>query len=438
MNRVLIITHEALGERMAGPAIRCWELASQLSEVASVTLTSLLPTVASHPRFRVVSFEGQTARLKSLAQEHDILLVQGLLLHRFPFLARLGKYLVVDLYDPFLFESYPFYLDGKQDLFEHHWRIQNQLMQEADFAICASERQRDMWLGRYCALRRLEPELYAVDPSFRRLIDVVPFGLPEVPPVQTRHAIKGVVPGISSEDVVLLWGGGVWNWFDPLTVIRAVAELGKERQDIKLYFMGTGSPNPELPAMAMLTRAIEFAEDLGVKDRIVHFNEGWVSYDDRQNYLLDADAGVSAHFDSIETRFSFRTRVLDYLWAGLPILTTDGDSMAELVERERLGWVLPSQDVSAWKSAIRDLADEVAVRRSMAGRVAAEAPRFTWTQAARPLRAYCQEPYRTPKPARSSAALPLRATLAQGWQVLKDQGPVALAGKLRSRLERLR
>ena len=45
------------------------------------------------------------------------------------------------------------------------------------------------------------------------------------------------------------------------------------------------------------------------------FNEDWVAYDDRQNYLLEADVGVSTHLDHVETEFSFRTRILDYLWA---------------------------------------------------------------------------------------------------------------------------
>ena len=38
-------------------------------------------------------------------------------------------------------------------------------------------------------------------------------------------------------------------------------------------------------------------------------------YDERADYLLDADVGVSTHFPHIETEFSFRTRILDYLWA---------------------------------------------------------------------------------------------------------------------------
>ncbi|MBA2476756.1 MAG: hypothetical protein H0V40_12485, partial [Actinobacteria bacterium] len=36
---------------------------------------------------------------------------------------------------------------------------------------------------------------------------------------------------------------------------------------------------------------------------------------------------VSAHFDDVETRFAFRTRLLDCLWAGLPVVTTRGDAL---------------------------------------------------------------------------------------------------------------
>lgn len=440
--KVLLITHDRLGERMAGPAIRNWELAAQLARQHQVTLTSLQPTEAAHPLFSVTSFHGITAQLKEQAAAHDILLVQGLMLHRFPFLARLGKYLIVDLYDPFIFESYPFYLESVDGTaaFTEHWNIQNRQMELADFTLCASDRQRDLWLGRFCALGRLTPELYRQDPAFRHLIDIVPFGLPEVPPRSTRRVIKGVVPGIDESDFLLIWGGGIWNWFDPLSVIRAVAKLGETRSDIKLFFMGTGQPNPELPEMSMYQQALSLAEELKVKDRLVFFNEGWVPYHERQNYLLEADAAVSSHFDSIETRFSFRTRVLDYLWAGLPILTSDGDSMAELVRQERLGLVLPVRDVEAWQEAILKLRNEPEAGRTFSANIQTVAPRFAWSHAAKPLLDYCQAPYHTPKNRPSS-----RQTIRHwgelsrvAWETLRQAGPTGVARKVFSRLERMR
>ncbi len=82
------------------------------------------------------------------------------------------------------------------------------------------------------------------------------------------------------------------------------------------------------------------------------FNSGWVDYDDRQNYLLDADVGVSTHFQHVETTFSFRTRILDYLWAGLPIVATEGDTFGDLIRAEKLGVAVPDEDVDALVDAL--------------------------------------------------------------------------------------
>ena len=55
--------------------------------------------------------------------------------------------------------------------------------------------------------------------------------------------MKGVLPGIGPSDRLLLWGGGIWNWFDPLTVIRAVGRLAEGRSDVKLLFLGLKHPS---------------------------------------------------------------------------------------------------------------------------------------------------------------------------------------------------
>ena len=435
--RTLIITLDVVGERMAGPAIRAFELAGQLAQAGPVTLASKFPVARSDPRFAVTTFAGDGRALTALAAAHDVLVVQGYALHDYPGLATLGKHLVVDLYDPLVFESYPLYLAagaGGPDQHALHLAMLDAQMLAGDYFVCANARQRDMWLGRFCALGRLTPALYAADPSFARLIDLVPFGLPDDPPAPAAPVLRGVVPGIAEGDFVLLWGGGVWDWFDPLTVIRAVARL--DRPDVKLFFLGVRSPNPDTPAMPMTARAIALAAELGVKDRLVFFNETWVPYEARQAYLLEADAGVTAHFDSVETRFSFRTRVLDYLWSGLPVLTTTGDGLAELVAREGLGAELPYEDVDAWALAIAALADDPAGRAATRERVKAVAARYRWSEVAKPLVAYCRAPWRQPAGLRAYAPArqPLVMLARKGLRLLATEGAGALWRKVRRKL----
>ena len=135
-----------------------------------------------------------------------------------------------------------------------------------------------------------------------------------------------MIPGIHERDKVLLWGGGIWNWLDPLTPIRAVHALSRKRDDVKLLFLGVEHPNPGVHQQAMAARAVELAKELGLYDRFVFFNFGWVPYEERADYLLESDLGISGHPDTVEARFSFRTRLLDYFWAGLPTVATRATS----------------------------------------------------------------------------------------------------------------
>ena len=92
--------------------------------------------------------------------------------------------------------------------------------------LCASEKQRDFWLGQLAGQGRVNPvDLRRGRVAATSCSTVVPFGIPDAAPVQKQHAIKGTVPGIGPDDKVILWGGGIYNWFDPLTLIRAVDRL---------------------------------------------------------------------------------------------------------------------------------------------------------------------------------------------------------------------
>src|SRR5437899_11836456 len=110
--------------------------------------------------------------------------------------------------------------------------------------------------------------------------------------------------------------------------------------------------------MPMTARAVDLADELDVRDRSVFFNFGWVPYDERGAYLLEADVGVSAHFDELETRFAFRTRLLDCFWAGLPVVTATGDSLADLVEERKLGRAVACEDVDAYAAALAEVLAE--------------------------------------------------------------------------------
>ncbi len=129
--------------------------------------------------------------------------------------------------------------------------------------------------------------------------------------------------------------------------------LKNKRPDIKLLFFGTQHPNPNVPEMKESLDTRKLAAELGLINKNIFFNDGWIKYFERINYLLEADAAVNTHKSSIETEFSHRTRVLDHLLVGLPTISTEGDYLSDtFIGPKGLGIVVPPGDEIALEEAI--------------------------------------------------------------------------------------
>ena len=380
-SQVLVISHDIVDARRAGPGIRYRELSRVLAQHLSVTLAVPGPTglADSHSRCGPTNVN-QWQSLATVANQSDVLVACGDSLAEFPALAELGTPLVIDGYDPHTLETLALWAGeaGTVQSARHGERlaILRRQCQAGDFYLCASERQRDWWLGLLEQQGRINPATYADDPSLRRLIDVVPYGLPAEPPRATQPVLRGVWPGIGTEDRIVLWGGGLWEWLDPLTALRATRRLADAGRAIRLVFPGTRHPNPDMPDMPMRARTLALADELGLTGAHAFFGD-WVPYEDWPAVLLEADVGLSLHPDTVEARLAYRSRVLDYIWAGLPMVVTRGDATAELVSSYGLGRVVDFQDDAAVAEALQLLAGRRRWRRtpSPIGAVRSHPPR---------------------------------------------------------------
>jgi glycosyltransferase involved in cell wall biosynthesis len=386
---LLIVTTDPLTAAMPGPAIRALNLAEQLARTHQVTLATSGVCERTHDSVRMIHAEG--AELQALAAVSEGIVGPGSFVRRYPWIRDLEVPLAIDLYDPYHLENLE--PDGhpiaeQAATVSRLTEVVTEDLGRGDFFFCASERQRDFWLGSLASAGRVNPYTYGQDPGLHRLIDVVPFGIPQDPPIRQAHGLRATVPGIGRDDRILLWGGGVYNWFDPLSLLLAVELLKDECPDLRLVFLGMGHPNPEIPDMRVASELRAESERRGLTGRQVVFLEGWVPYDRRADYLLDADIGVSTSPDHVESRFAFRTRVLDYLWAGLPTLLTAGDALAEVIDTAGAGVVVPPGDPEAIASGIRKLLRDPPNRET----VTELGARYHWDRVVEPLVTWCRNP----------------------------------------------
>jgi glycosyltransferase involved in cell wall biosynthesis len=418
---------------MAGPAIRAYELARALAPHCRVTLAAPAPSELADDRIELLQaglsdYEALTAAVG----DHDVVVAQLLPPRLLSRVWRQPARLAVDLYNPTVVEVIE---ATREKPAASRARLRSVVTQAAtahlaaaDLVVCASERQRDLWLGGLALRELLEPD--ALD----HLV-VVPFGVPAQPPRPAQPPpIRAALPAIGAEDRVLLWGGGVWDWLDAPTAIRAVALMP---DDVHLVFLGLKRPaidaRDEHRAAA---RAIALARELGLEGTRVHFHHDWVPYEQRGSWLLDADVGVSAHPAHLETRFAFRTRIVDYLWAGLPTVTTQGDSLGDAVQARGLGRAVPAGDADAFARACAELLAESGDERANALLVAEE---MRWDRVVEPLLRFCLHGAKRPATGerrRAVTAATVRQYVPIAAETLGTDGLTTLTRKLAANASR--
>lgn len=396
-NRILVISHDRVDLRMAGQGVRFWELARALSREFAVTLATPNETSLPGEGFELLPYAmKETTALQDRARRGaDAVVASPYLFHQFPWMRELPIPVVADVNVPVAAESLAWHAgsrpDRQQEIYHLSWQVTGAVARHADFLICPAERQRDYWLGVLAAHGRLRPELYARDPELRTLIDTVPFGCPPAPP-QDGPALRGVIPGIGPQDRVILWAGGIWNWFDPLTLLRALPGVLARHPQARLVFMGADHPDPaRIPEMEKARQARALSREMGLEGASV-FWAPWAAYTERGAYLLDADVGVSLHERGIESRLAFRTRLLDAIWAGLPMVVTRGDVLARELEASGAAVAVEAGAVDAVAQALSALLDETDPRARRAAALDALRARYAWERVTRPLRDFCRAP----------------------------------------------
>lgn len=374
---------------MVGPGIRYFEFARGLAKINKVFLA--VPPGTGKKQgdgFKVIYWNDY--QFKKLLRKADILISQGFKIPLRSFILS-PRTKLIDFYDPHPVEALE-HLKGRGPrtfTYRHYIRKTNLLIKIGDGFLCSNERQRDFWIGQMMANNKLDTILYSQDPELKDLLIIIPVGFPDDPPRHVRSVVKGVRPGIRESDHVILWAGGLWKWFDPFTAIKAMAQITKKRDDIKLLFLGKDYPNLASSDYSISLEVERVCRELGLLNHTVFFGEAWVDYQDRENYLLESELGLSMHFSSIETHFSFRTRILDYLWAMLPIICTEGDIFADFVKSEGLGIVVPERGVEALHEAILRLVDDRSFAENCKENIRRFRERFRWSALVEDLNEYC-------------------------------------------------
>jgi glycosyltransferase involved in cell wall biosynthesis len=350
---VLVVSGEALGSSPAGPALRAAGLARALERRGHEVLMAAPAPHEAPPGWRVVPLRA----IQGLVEHCRCAIVSGFQLERHPELAR-APALCVDLAGPFLIENLWVHRaeppDRRRRILAEEADVVGRLLEQADHVLCANERQRDLLLGLLLGHAALRPELLDGDPTLDGTFEILPFGAPEGdPPSRPPRPARGPLR--------LLWPGGQWAWLDVETLTAGVELARAAGADVELELWG-GSV--------------------------------WVPYAERVPRLQAADLAVTLDVGGIEARFAFRTRLLDALWAGVPILATAGEHVADEAAAAGAGFTVPPGDARAVAERLQALAADRTALEAAAARTQAVAARYRYDDLVENLSRFCANPVR--------------------------------------------
>jgi glycosyltransferase involved in cell wall biosynthesis len=355
MFQVVVHTPDVVGDRMAGPGIRAWHLARELAKHVPTTL--IAKSEGSAPEDVPLIAFGTDAAQAAL-REASVLIGQPA---RGFGRRRRSQKIVYDLFDPTVLELRELY--GNQPsvrqrihLAAEWWRLSEALL-HADLLISAAPNQRRF----YERLRGGDAPWIAV-----------PFGIDLH---ETRACEK-------PQDNIVVWGGGVWEWLDPATAIDAILRVNDRGLRARLLFLGRSRPNRDLIDRR---RDDRFDMLLARGGGLVSANAEWVPYRERLAWLRAGKVAIMLHHRTAEAEYSIRTRLFDAIAAGVPVIATSGGFAAELVERERLGVVVPPENVPAVASAIERLLTDDAFAANCVANLERLRPGFAWEVVTQPL-----------------------------------------------------
>lgn len=257
--------------------------------------------------------------------------------------------------------------------------------------LVANERQHAALVSVLALLGLIDP---ADSPAERVLI--VSSGVPAGGPSHGRQLHQAGHP-------IFLWSGGAYPWFAVDQLVGACTEVAARMPGSRFIFAGVhgaaDSDGNRQALGALLETAVGQDAELRRRSEFVP----WAPYADRHRLYQRADIALCTFGQHLETYFSMRTRLLDYLWARLPIITTGGDALSAMLGRLRAALVVEDHAPALAEAMIALAEDQRVAADQVASAEALASGPLAWRSMVDPLLSLPSSSARIDRPLRGTA-----------------------------------
>jgi glycosyltransferase involved in cell wall biosynthesis len=197
--------------------------------------------------------------------------------------------------------------------------------------------------------------------------------------VQTIHNFPATtsMPSVdetieTTADCTLCFVGGLVDVRGIHRMLDLLRQLVENGVDAELWALGSWMPDSDREA------AEQFIEAHDLTDRVTF--PGYLKYEEMFRYLESADVGL-ALYDVEFCKFAIPTKFFEYLYAGLPVVTTPVTAVSEFLPPE-YQYVVPEGDIEGAAAAVRRALDTTHDKTTMRQIVEEQ---YSWEQEAKKL-----------------------------------------------------
>ena len=287
---------------------------------------------------------------------------------------RPDQQLILDCYVPIYVEVSA---RNSSDLNQEYYSFQNDIgrwahvLRRGDLFLCASEAQKKYYQGVLSAVGRLNPATYGTT-----MILVVPYGIyRDDSPVARHNPIGELTRGKRVKNI--LWFGGIYPWFDLRNLVEAVA-IVNHTTPVKLIIVGAKNPfNSHPDFLRRYDELVDFIKSKQAYKELVVLQD-WVKFEDRADWYLNSDLVVVVNKEGEENKLAWRTRLVDFMWANLPIVTNGGDPLGEHLIQQSAAARFESLEVSSVADSIESLLKDKRTLQKMQESMGRVKEEFYW------------------------------------------------------------
>jgi glycosyltransferase involved in cell wall biosynthesis len=198
--------------------------------------------------------------------------------------------------------------------------------------------------------------------------------------------------GVPDEGFVVLWCGGYNTWTDVETLFSGLEWA--MAQNLKVHYVSLGANTYEAPDN-VYTRFLGMIEQSPYRDRFHML--GWRPWTEIADYYRESDVGLNIDALHYETIYGTRTRLVEMIAAGLPVITSLGCELSDLLGHHGAGLTFETGDWQGLGQQILTLAKDRDLYSDMAKTAFCYASNdLSFAATTTPVRAWVRDPQLAP------------------------------------------